>query len=301
LIRSQVLRAIAQNREPGLHFAGNFLGISWDRVEADETRLSLDVEPHLADADGQLNVGALAMLADFGLANCMRAILEPHQRLATVSMAMELTHAPRTGRLHCVSHFEGFIREGRGRIGKSRVAVFQEKSQVCVGTGAFMALDPPSDVKLHPVPHRRRGDPPVLPLSETELTEEEQTILGHADRALEDPQPSFIERFWGFLPHRTSHGASCKAANGPHIGNRVGHAQGGVLLGLAATTAACALPSTWRLSGISGWYLRPGQGSALTVKASLVHHGRLTALARTEVRDPDDNVVIEVMTTHAHA
>jgi len=269
-------------------------------VEAKETRLSLDVAPHIADADGQLNIGALAMLADFALANCMRAILEPHQRLATVSMTIELTNAPRTGRLAATSRFEGFIREGKGRIGKSRVAIFQKEDPICVGTGAFMALDPPGDVKLHPVPHRRREDPALPPLKETELTAEEKAIVARADAALKDPSPSFIERFWGFLPHRTAHGASCKASNGPHIGNRVGHAQGGVLLGLAASTAACALPDTWRLSAVSAWYLRPGQGSALTAKASIVHHGRLTALARTQVMDADQNPVIEVMTTHVH-
>jgi acyl-coenzyme A thioesterase PaaI-like protein len=300
LIRDQVLRAIAQNREPGLHFAGNFLGVSWDQVAASETRLSLDVAPHLADADGQLNIGALAMLVDFGLANCMRAILEPHQRLATVSIAMELTDAPRTGRLHSSSQFRGFAREGRGRIGKSDVRVVSQNKVICVGSGAFMALDPPSDVKLHPVPHRRRGDPPAPPLNESELREDERAILVRTEEALANPHPSFIERFWGTLPHRTAQGASCKAPNGPHIGNRVGHAQGGVLLGLAASTAACALPAAWRLSAVSGWFLRPGQGNALTAKAAVVHQGRLTALARTVVSDPERRKVIEVMTTHAH-
>jgi acyl-coenzyme A thioesterase PaaI-like protein len=240
------------------------------------------------------------MLADFALANCMRAILEPHQRLATVSMTVELTDAPRTGRLRSSSHFQGFIRQGKGRVGKSEVEVTNGNQTVCVGTGAFMALDPPSDVKLHPIAHRRREDPPVPALKEEELDQNEKDILAHADAALKEPQPSFIERFWGFLPHRTSTGASCQAKNGPHIGNRVGHAQGGVLLGLAAGTATCALADTWRLSAVSGWYLRPGQGSALTAKARTVHQGRLTALVSTQVLDAEANVVIEVMTTHVH-
>ena len=300
MIRDQVLRAIAHNREPGLHFAGNFLGISWDHVEASETRLSLDVAPHVADADGQLDIGALAMLVDFALANCMRAILEPHQRLATVSLTMELTDAPRIGRLEATGRFRGFIREGRGRIGKSEVLVASESKTLCVGSGAFMALDPPSEVKLHPVPHRRRDDPPAPLLNEGELREDERAILSRTEKALANPLPSFIERFWGYLPHRTAAGASCKAPNGPHIGNRVGHAQGGVLLGLAASTAACALPPSWRLSAVSGWFLRPGQGEALAAKSAIVHQGRLTALARTTVSDPERRAVIEVMTTHAH-
>lgn len=291
-IRAQVLRAIAANREPGFHFAGNLLDVSFDKVEPQDTRLSLDVAPHLADADGQLNIGALAMLADFGLAGCMRATLEPHQRLATVSMTLEFTALPRTGRLEARSGFAGFVRQGRGRVGKAEVRIANGSGIVCVGTGAFMALDPPAGVKLHPVPHRNRRSPPARLLRESDLTDGEKEILRHADEAMRHPRPSFIERFWGL--------ASASMQNGPHVGNRVGHAQGGVLLGLAASSACRALPASWRLSSIAGWYLRPGQGSPLTAATTVLHEGRLTAVARTAVTDAHGRTVIDVMTTHAH-
>ena len=51
-IRAQVLRGIALNREPGYHFAGNFLDLSYDHVGTDYTALSVDVAPHCAEADG---------------------------------------------------------------------------------------------------------------------------------------------------------------------------------------------------------------------------------------------------------
>lgn len=290
-IREQVLRAIAANREPGFHFAGNLLDLSWDKVEPRDTRLSLDVAPHLADADGQLNLGAFAMLVDFALANCLRATLAPHQRLATVSMSMELTAAPRSGRLEAAGRIAGFVREGKGRVGKASCEVTNGSELVCVATGAFMALDPPSGVTLSPVPHRTRDSAPVPLIPENELEAEELEILRRADAALTDPQPSFIERFWGL--------AGDAMENGPHVGNRVGHAQGGILLGLAASAANRSLPQTWRLSGISGWYLRPGEGSPLVATASVVHEGRLTAAIRTLVKGPDGRTVIEVMTTHA--
>jgi acyl-coenzyme A thioesterase PaaI-like protein len=289
LIRDQVLRAIAANREPGFHFAGNLLGLSFDRVEADDTHLSLDVTPHLADADGQLNLGAFAMLVDFALANSMRATLEPHQRLATVSMTLELTAAPRTGRLDAAGRVAGFIREGKGRIGKASVEVSNGSDLVCVATGAFMALDPPKGVTLYPVPHRTRNSPPIELVSD--FTDEEREILRRADAALADPKPSFIERFWGL--------GGDVMENGPHVGNRVGHAQGGILLGLAASAANRVLPAAWRLSGLSGWYLRPGEGTPLAATSSVVHEGRLTAALRTRVKGPDGRTVIEVMTTHA--
>jgi len=288
-IREQVLRAIAANREPGFHFAGNLLDLSFDKVEPGDTRLSLDVAPHLADAGGQLNLGALAMLVDFSLAGCLRATLEPHQRLATVSMSIELTAAPRTGRLAAASRMAGFIREGKGRVGKASVEVGNGTDVVCVATGAFMALDPPSGVTLYPVPHRRRNSPPIAPVSD--FTAEEREILRRADEALADPQPSFIERFWGLRADTME--------NGPHVGNRVGHAQGGILLGLAACAAIRKRPAPWHLSGLAGWYLRPGEGSTLAAECSVVHEGRLTAALRTLVSDAKGRTVIEVMTTHA--
>ena len=269
-------------------------------MSIEESRLSLDVATHIAGADGQLDIGAFALLTDFALAATIRATHAPHQRLATVSMNMELTGAPLTGRLEAVSHFRGFVREGKGPVGKAEVVVSQNEKTVCIGTGAFMALDPPANVKLHPVPHRKRTDPPIHTVSEEDLGHEEKKILKTADSALAHPNPSFIEAFWGYRPHKTESGAYCTMHNGPHVGNRVGHAQGGVLLGLAASTANATLPATWRLSGVSGWFLRPGEGSELKARSAIVHHGRLTALVHTQVKNPEGSTVIEVMTTHAH-
>ncbi|MGQ0652353.1 MAG: PaaI family thioesterase [Betaproteobacteria bacterium] len=225
-IREQVLRAIAANREPGFHFAGNLLDLSWDKVEPQDTRLSLDVAPHLAD---------------------------------------------------------------KGRVGKASVEIANRNDVVCVGTGAFMALDPPSGVTLYPVPHRTRNSPPIAPAPD--FTDEEREILRRADAALDDPQPSFIERFWRLGGNAME--------NGPHVGNHVGHAQGGIVLGLAASAAGRKLPAAWRLSTLAGWYLRSGEGSPLTATPSIVHEGRLTATLRTLVTDARGRTVIEAMTTHA--
>ena len=63
-IRAQVLRGIALNREPGYHFAGNFLDLSYDHVGTDYTALSVDVAPHCAEADAQLSLAPLIAIAD---------------------------------------------------------------------------------------------------------------------------------------------------------------------------------------------------------------------------------------------
>jgi len=61
LIRNQVLRGITLKREPGMHFVGNFLDLSYDRVSAKEARITLDRAAHLAEIDGQINLGAFAV------------------------------------------------------------------------------------------------------------------------------------------------------------------------------------------------------------------------------------------------
>lgn len=303
-VRRQVLRGIALNRTPGLHFAGNFLDVSFDHVTRDGVRLSVDPGPWCAEADGQVDLGALAILADLALAACIRAHLASATRLATVTMNLQFTGVPRAGRLRAEGRFEGFLREGAGHLGMSRVSVRGRSGQICYGTGTFMALEPPQGVTLHPVPLRtRRAPEPALP-AERELHAAERAILRRADAVLADAtladgEDSFIRRFWGGQFHRAPAGAAGVLENGPHIGNRVGHAQGGILLALAAGTAAAALTPHWRLSGIAVSYIRPGEGRKLRARARVVHHGRLTAVVRTEIFGRGRRRVLEVTSTHA--
>jgi acyl-coenzyme A thioesterase PaaI-like protein len=302
-IRRQVLRGLVLNRAGGYHFAGNFLDFSFDFVSRDEVRASLDPGPHCTEADGQINLGAVAVLADLVLASSVRASLEGSQRLATVTMTLQFTGLPLTGRLEAASTFGGFFKDGAGRQGMSRFVMRAGGVEVCHGSGAFMALDPPKGVTLRPMPHRRRGDPdPPLP-AERALARDERKVLRNCDAALVQAAVdggAFIRHFWGYAPHRTAEGARCVVRNTPQIGNRVGHVQGGIVMGLAAATASAALPPTWMLAGISAWYISPGEGRAIKARSRVLHHGRLTAVVRTEVTGKNNRRVLEVVTTHAH-
>jgi len=295
-IRWRVLRAIALNRTPGYHFPGNFIDLSFDRVDSANTRLSYETDPQDPG-----DIGSLAVLADFALGTAIRADLDPATRLATVSMTLELAAAPRAGIVRAASRCHGFVGEGYGGIGRSRVSIEDGGGEIGYGSGAFMVLKPPPEVTLHPVPHRKRGDaePPVL--AERDLAPDELRILRHADDALERAaktgQP-FIRHFWGFLPEAAPGGASCVMPNGPHVGNRVGYVQGGILLGLAAATATAALPETWMLSAIAAAFISPGEGSTLKAEAKAVHRGQRVSVIRTEVTRSDGRRVLEVMSTH---
>ncbi|HLX24365.1 MAG TPA: acyl-CoA thioesterase domain-containing protein [Usitatibacter sp.] len=299
-IRERVLRGLAANRIPGFHFAGSFLGVSFEDISASGSRIGLEGGPHCIEADGQVSLGAVAMIADIALAVTIRAALDSDRvRLATVSMHLQFTGARMDGPVEGRGAFEGFLAGAASRQGIARVSVDGNGTLLCYGTGAFMALEPPPGVTMHPVVLERHRD--EAPLAEKDLTAHEAAILAHADASLErmGPKLSFVEAYWGYEPHRTQTGASCAMKNGAHVGNRVGHAQGGLLVGLAARTAMAALPASWALASATACFVSPGEGDALHASAKIIHHGRDTAVVRTEVTGREGRKVLQVMTTHA--
>lgn len=297
LIRARVLRGIALNRTPGLHFPANFLGIAFEHVTRRATRLELEPGPWCRDAAGEIDFGAFAILADLALGAVIRANLARHARLGTVAMSLQFTGAPRLGRLRAAGAFHGFFRGSTGRLGASSVAVRGEHGLLCFGTGTFMALDPPAHLKLHPVPHRARRAPEPRLLRESELDAAERAILRRADAALRGKR-DFISAFWGIHARGARGGGKGSLHNGLHVGNRVGHAQGGILIAFAAQTAAAALGKGWSLSGVSAAYVRPGQGPRLRASSRIVHQGGLTAVVRTDIDGEGGRRVLEVLTTH---
>jgi acyl-coenzyme A thioesterase PaaI-like protein len=98
---------------------------------------------------------------------------------------------------------------------------------------------------------------------------------------------------------QTGAGSRCTVRIGPQHGNRVGHVQGGLLLGLAAITARAAAPQHPQLSAIAAWYISPGQGGALKITSRRFHEGRSFAAVRTEIRNADGSRVLEVVSHHA--
>jgi acyl-coenzyme A thioesterase PaaI-like protein len=288
-IRRRVLRGIALNRTPGFHFPGNFLDVSFDRVTRKGVGLSIEPGPWSADASGQTDLGALAILADLALGASIRAQLSRETRVATVSLSLQFSGAPRLGRLQAQGEFQGFFEGGAGRLGLSRVSVEGSAGQICYGTGSFMALAPPKGVTLHPVPFRKQGSPEPLPLDEAKLHRDEADTLSRADAALAARGP-FITNFWG---------GQTRFQNGLHAGNRVGHAQGGILVAMAAANAAAALHGNWKLSGLSALYISPGEGATLRAASRVIHQGRLTAVVRTQIAGKNRRKVLDVMTSHA--
>jgi acyl-coenzyme A thioesterase PaaI-like protein len=294
----RVLRALALSRTPGFNFPGHFLALSYDEVSAARSRTSLDTGEHCSDADGQMNIGPFALLADMALAASFRGAVGASARVATVTMSLQFTGERRVGRLSAKSWLDGFVAGAAERQGLARAEIRSGRTLVCTAHGAFMVIGKPNATPPHPLP--RRGEMSTTALAEEELADAEREVLGHARKSLSAAgSHSFIERFWGYLPRVGTKGATCKAWNGPHVGNRVGHAQGGFTFGLAAVTAAAALPPHWKLVGASSWYVGPGVGKFLTARARIVHRGMSTAVVRTRIEDENRRGVLETVTSHA--
>ena len=96
-IMRQVRRAIALNRSPGWHFCGNFFDVIFNKVQGVDAILTVPAARHNLDSAGHLSVAMVAMLADMGLGNAVRASLDPASRLATVSINLQFNGVTCTG------------------------------------------------------------------------------------------------------------------------------------------------------------------------------------------------------------
>ncbi len=300
-ILRQVLKAIRLNRAPGYHFPGYFLGLSYEDAGNRSARVRLDGGAHCAAPDGQMHICGIMVLADLAMAGAQRAMLKQPMRLATVNLSLQFTGAPAYGNLDAVGSWEGEMAQVSGRQALSRVLLRNAEGVICHGSGGFMIMPPPQGLDLRPLPlpdhAEQAGTPPLRP---EELHGEEVQILRLAEAALEaGGESGFLARFFGLQAQPEDAGARSLLPNGPHIANRVGHAQGGVLLAQAAVTAAAALPSDWMLGAISACYLSPGEGKHLTAESRILHRGRTTAAVRTEVFSDSGRRVLEVLSSHA--
>ena len=299
-LQRRLLTALAANRAPGFHFPGYFLETSWPRMGGMTVEQAITAGPHCVDADGVADPAVIGVHIDGALASAARLVIEPGGRLATVHLNIQYTgHAPR-GKLSMEATMEGFFAGDAVRQALTRGVLSCHGQPVCYATGSFVLLPPPAGVKLAPLPWQREDDEAVAPLELRQLDAKEKSVMRAAHAALEPHDGrAFIQHFWGILPKPTAGGSTCRVKIGPQIGNRVGHVQGGILIGLAQATASAAVPQHPALSNISAWYISPGHGKALSVRSKILHAGRSFAVVRTEVKNADGTRVLEAVSNHA--
>lgn len=304
----RVLAAIARNRVPGFHFPGNLLPMSFDRLDRDDSRIGLPLGPHNTGADGRVDSAALGVLADLAIATPIRAELAREVRLATVSLQVQLFNGAAQGtRLEACSRFEGYVPDAAGLQAIGRTVIRGSGGDlVALGMASFMVLDLPPGQRVPPMLPVPEGEPAWLPDPRT-LEAGEAAIYRRAEAARvagEGEPGGFIGRFWGMRTRNTATGASGTLEASPHIGNRVGHVQGGVLFGFAEATARAALDGAgggagWMPTSVSVSYLRPGEPPAVRSEARIVHRGRTTAALRVRLFTRDRKQVLEALLAYA--
>lgn len=300
IVRQRALRALSLNRTPGYHFAGHFLDLRCCRSGTAGVEFELDPGPHCLDPDGTVNLGAVALLADMALAASTRAFLDPSVRTATLALQLQFTGAEARGMLKAEARSSGFSPRTALPEAPCIGRVIAAGQEVLRMSGTWVSPPAPGGRALDPLPWERQRLLDAPALEAKDLDPLEQAVMRRVEQALRAARHGdFLRHLWAPQVRHTLRGAASRFAIGMHIGNRVGHVQGGLLLNTALATAIAAVPHHPVLTAVSAWYISPGQGKALTARSTVLQKGRNIAVVRTEVFATGGKRVLEAISNHA--
>ena len=300
-IRRHVLRSLSSNRAPGMHFAGYFLGFTPQRYQTDGVAFTVPTAPYCANADGVVNRAALLFAADMTLAAANRVFLDPNVRTATLMLRVEFTGAPARGTLEASGRGSGFSPHTALPESVAAGRVVCEGREVMRMSGTWVSPPAPKGVMPRGLPWEGGEDGAQWPLlQKRELDAGEKDVVRRVEKAMRVAQNGdLLASLWNPAVQRVPNGARGRLPVGMHVGNRVGHVQGGLLLNAALATAEAAVPEHPILTGASAWYISPGQGKAVTSRATVLQSGRNVAVVRTELFNAGRKLVLEVVSNHA--
>jgi acyl-coenzyme A thioesterase PaaI-like protein len=297
---ARVERTLALNRKAGLNFPGVFMEVTGREMRNDALRLEFYDGPLFHDGRGELSWVALGVLADLVLGGVTRLQGGTRRRPATVHLALQMSGAPVVGDLVAEAQFVQHMQRTRVEQALSTGTIRAGRTLIAHGSGAFVMLDLPSGAEQVTRPWvpealaRERLEPVQFDANEAEAI----AMCRRAETAASRAHP-FIEHFWCGIPKARADGADLDVEVTAHLGNRVRHVHGGVLLGTAAYVASAAGHSTARLSNISAYFVSPGLPPRLKVRARVVHQGRSLAVVRTQIIGANGKLVLEATSQHA--
>ena len=299
---ARVERALVLNRKARLNFPGIFMKLTGRREGDDAMTLEMPDDPTFRNAAGELNWPALGVFLDIVLGAVTRLKAGPAMRPATVRLDVQMTGAPTRGSLSMLAEFVEFSEGTRVKHAVTRGTIKAGRRVVARATGAFVMFElPPGQTQLVDpwLPEALAS----APHEAVELEDAERAALEacrRAEAAATDAHP-FIDHFWCGVPEAADGEARLAVNITPHLGNRVGHVHGGVLLGLAANVAEAAAPAGMRLSNVCAWFISPGKGERLDVRAQRVQDGRTLSVVRTQIVAADGKLVLEATSQHVAA
>lgn len=282
----RALDAVSRTRVHGMHLLGHFAGIEGEPSPAASSRLTLRPRGEAAPS-----LVAYCAFADLVLGSAIRSLVGAGARLGTVTLDLQHRSPSATGLIVGM----GVAAPPRANFGTSRATYYCGDDVVGFGQASAMALPAPPGREPQLLPWERTSLAPVVAVRPADLDAKEARFVGDvqaaARRAQENGKP-VEDEFLSFQWERAAAGeARGSAGIGPAIGNRVGHVQGGVLYAAGAIGSSQALGGPeWEVAGGSYQFLRPAEGSVLTVGARSERVG--TSLAFTSARVAVDGRVV---------
>lgn len=281
---AHVLRALHAARTPGWMFPAHFLDLYFEQPVSERGAVAcLHIGPHCTEASGRVAKTAMAVLADVSMAAAVRGYVGHSVRIATMSLRLSFHLQPTQGLLRAVAQVR-FLPQGLA-MGVAVVSLDIKTDQgvlCCVGEGTFAVLENKHGTVSHPLP---TASTLTGTLSVDALTEAEQVVWQQAQRSETHASDhcSPMECFWGLQPAETGERAAQRSiCIGKHNSNRVGHLQGGIVLGVLAD--ACAAPNH-ALVDISVQYLEPVASSQTCVLVKPLRTGRNASLLQAQLVD----------------
>lgn len=286
---SDILAGIAAARHGSLHFPAYFSGLTFDAVGEGTCTVSLRARPQVLDEDANFAAMAICMVCDLGLGAAIRASVGRRPALPTVSLSVDYTTDPvATETLVCHATFVERI----GDLVAARCRLTTgDGTPVGRGYGRFL-LQTRTSGGFSRFPWQRE---PADPVAVADLTATERQVRDFLLTGLDGRQPpGRYERLYRVIA--ADRGTTAGAATlvqpvGPHLANRTGNVQGGVLAGLLSDACRAAArteadPLT-RLVSVSCTFIRPGRldQDALIADARTVFRGRRLACVGAQATD----------------
>jgi len=303
-LQRRVQRSLAINRTAELTFPCVFMALAVREIQDDDVIVEFADDGTFRDAAGELSWTTIGVLADRAVGAVIGIKAGPKVRGVTIHLQVQMTGASTRGRTRVLArgHFVSFSENALGRQSFATATIECDGAVVAHASAAFMMRDLPDGKTLSPRPWLAEATDPG-PIEGLALDSNELEAVRRCERAEAEATEAFpfIEHFWGGIPQATDGGAHLNVPVAAHLGNRVGHAHGGLLLGIAARVANAAVPPNLRLSNISAWFISPGLGPDLEVRSSVVQQGRSIAVVRTQIVGASNKLVLEATSQHVAA
>lgn len=281
-LHPDALAAVARMRAQGMHFWAQVLPVRANGNDAGRPRLVLP---------GSAGLTGLATAADIAMAWAIRMRLTEDRMMVTASLTLDLLAEPAAlgggPGSEVAASGEAVWIAGDERSAYAHATLTDAAgSVVATATGWFAPTPLPPGARATTMPWNHVAAD-LLPLAETDLTDDEREVARTASDALARAAHSGLavgEEVLGFAWSRAGEDEVTGTATlGPHVGNRVGDMHGGAVWSANALAAMRLASPGMQLSSGTVQFLRPGVGDTVTVTARAVRRGRRVEFVGSEV------------------